>query len=165
MFEMKWLSLCCLFLSLVLWQRTSACVCVCVCVCTRAHVPVCVVLASVCFKDQRWEWKRGCVPWGRAVSLTNLTFELYCCVATSHFTFSKWKHTHTQPTDSHTPCHATEVQLYFYDLPPLCSVELRWEMGAQFEMWFMIMSPDPSHFSPLISFKAHFESVDSVYVT
>lgn len=125
MFEMKWLSLCCLFLSLALWQRTSACACVCVC--ARAHVPVCVVHASVCFKDQRWEWKRGCVPWGRAVSLTNLTFELYCCVATSHFTFSKWKHTHTQPTDSHTPCHATEVQLYFlwFTSSLLCWIEVR----------------------------------------
>lgn len=124
MFEMKWLSLCCLFLSLALWQRTSACVCVCVC--ARAHVPVCVVHASVCFKDQRWEWKRGCVPWGRAVSLTNLTFELYCCVATSHFTFSKWKHTHTAHWLAYTmPCHRGAAVFLWFTSSLLCWIEVR----------------------------------------
>lgn len=128
MFEMKWLSLCCLFLSLALWQRTSACVCVCVW--ARAHVPVCVcvVHASVCFKDQRWEWKRGCVPWGRAVSLTNLTFELYCCVATSHFTFSKWKHTHTHTAHwlAYTmPCHRGAAVFLWFTSSLLCWIEVR----------------------------------------
>lgn len=138
MFEMKWLSLCCLFLSLALWQRTSACVCVCVCVCARAHVPVCVVHASVCFKDQRWEWKRGCVPWGRAVSLTNLTFELYCCVATSHFTFSKWKHTHT-----HSPLtrihHAMPQRcsciFMIYLLFALLNWGEKWEHSLKCDLW------------------------------
>lgn len=103
------------FLSLA--KDPSAWLSVCACVC-------------VCFGDQRLRGERGFVPWGRAVTLTNLTFELCSSVATSHFSFSKLKHTHTTPT--HTmPQRWKGVYAAVFCRLPLFSVGWRWGMEVQ----------------------------------
>lgn len=161
--EMKWLWMLLSLLSLFVFGR-GACLCV---------QTVCACMWE-CVLGIRGRGESGAVsPEGElSVWQTWHLSRACCCVATSHFTFSKWKdrqtdwHTNATSTHTHTPCHRGEevfMQLYFLSFTsPFCLLEVR--NGSR--VWNVIpMSADQSHFRSLTAFMTHFLRFYVIYGT